>query len=166
VAAVGRVYGSTAAAHRFSRAFAAAILALQLSVHFYLAMPPRWNIQHSLPLQPSDLADPVAALFVVWAAVYLTWGPGMRPSWHDYRLVVAITMGWAAAVFVLNVRLGANYGYLNRKPSTGSVLDLLGGWPCYLLPEAALVFGIWALMTWPWARSSKQTSRVHRGRPV
>ncbi|GAA5107907.1 hypothetical protein [Haloechinothrix salitolerans] len=34
-----------------------------------------------------------------------------------------------------------------------AVLDVLGPWPVYLLPEIALVLTVWALMTWPWTRS-------------
>lgn len=92
-------------------------------------------------------------LFTVWAAVYLTWGLGLRPDWRAYRLAVTVTVCWAVLVFGLNLVLGSNYGYLNRLPTTGSVLDLLGPWPWYLLPEAALVLTVWALMTKPWVRS-------------
>lgn len=97
-------------------------------------------------------------LLVVWAAIYLTWGLGMRPDWHSYRVVVAATFCWAAAAFVFNSLTGTNYGFLNRKPETGSVLDVLGPWPWYLLPEIALVLLVWALMTWPWVRS-RNTAR-------
>ncbi|XVV00657.1 TIGR02206 family membrane protein [Actinosynnema sp. CA-248983] len=91
-------------------------------------------------------------LFTVWAAVFLTWGAGMRPDWRGYRVAVVVTVCWAALMFLLNLALGSNYGFLNRAPETGSVLDLLGDWPWYLLPEAALVLGVWALMTLPWTR--------------
>jgi hypothetical integral membrane protein (TIGR02206 family) len=94
-------------------------------------------------------------LFVVWTAIYLTWGVGLRPAWRDYRLVVVVSFGWAAVAMVVNWLTGANYGFLNRKPTIGSVLDVLGPWPWYLLPEIALVLTVWALMTWPWTRSSK-----------
>ena len=35
-------------------------------------------------------------LLVVWAAIYLTWGRGMRPDWRSYRIVVVVTAVWAA----------------------------------------------------------------------
>jgi hypothetical integral membrane protein (TIGR02206 family) len=91
-------------------------------------------------------------VLVVWAAVFLTWGLRHRPSWHGYRVTVVVTVGWAAAMFPLNASAGTNYGFLNRKPDTGSLLDLLGPWPWYLIPETVLVLGAWALMTWPWQR--------------
>ena len=97
-------------------------------------------------------------LLVVWAAIYLTWGRGMRPRWRDYRLAVIATLVWAAFTFAFNVIAGTNYGYLNRKPPTASLLDALGPWPVYLLAEIALVLIVWALMTWPWERNRRHTT--------
>jgi hypothetical integral membrane protein (TIGR02206 family) len=99
------------------------------------------------------LVDWVWHLLVVAAAIYLTWGLGMRPGWGGYRSAVATTACWAATVGVFNILAGTNYGYLNGKPARASLLDLLGPWPWYLLPEAAILLGAWALMTFPWTRS-------------
>lgn len=99
-------------------------------------------------------------VLVVWAAIFLTWGLGVRPSWWSYRFTLAATVCWAAAVFVINSSAGSNYGFLNRKPSTGSILDLLGPWPWYLLPEFGLVVLAWAIMTWPWHRRAARTGTL------
>jgi hypothetical integral membrane protein (TIGR02206 family) len=89
-------------------------------------------------------------VLVMWAAVYLTWGLGLHPNWRSYRLALAVTLGWAAVVFGINRALGTNYGYLNSKPSGVSLLDLMGGWPWYLLVASGLMAVVWALITWPW----------------
>lgn len=91
-------------------------------------------------------------LVVVWAAIYLTWGRGMRPHWRDYLLTVLVTLAWAAITFTFNSVAGTDYGFLNGKPATVSLLDVLGPWPLYLVPVTALVITVWALMTWPWER--------------
>ncbi|KUH65772.1 hypothetical protein AU184_06280 [Mycolicibacterium novocastrense] len=91
-------------------------------------------------------------LLVVWAAIYLTWGRGMRPDWRDYRLAVAVTSVWAVVTVVFNRIADTNYGFTNYKPDTASALDILGPWPVYVVVTAALVFAVWALMTWPWVR--------------
>lgn len=93
-------------------------------------------------------------VLVVWAAIYLTWGLRMRPTWRSLRLAVAVTLGWVAFTLAFNVIAGTNYGYLNGKPPTASVLDVLGPWPVYLLIEVAVVIAVWALMTWPWQRAT------------
>jgi len=91
-------------------------------------------------------------LLVVWAAIYLTWGRGMRPDWRDFRFAVVVTLVWATFTFTFNSIAGTNYGFLNRKPSTASLLDVLGPWPWYIVTAATLVLILWALMTWPWMR--------------
>jgi hypothetical integral membrane protein (TIGR02206 family) len=91
-------------------------------------------------------------LLVVWAAIYLTWGRGMRPRWRDLRLAVVVTLTWALVTFTFNRITGTNYGFLNRKPSTSSLLDVMGPWPWYVFLAATLVVIVWALMTWPWER--------------
>jgi hypothetical integral membrane protein (TIGR02206 family) len=95
-------------------------------------------------------------LLVVWAAVYLTWGRRMRPTWRNYRFAIVATLAWAAFTLVFNFLAGTNYGYLNHKPPIDSILDFLGPWPVYLLVEITLVALIWALMTWPWERKRQR----------
>jgi hypothetical integral membrane protein (TIGR02206 family) len=97
-------------------------------------------------------------VLVVWAAIYLTWGQRKRPQWRDYRFAIVVTLAWAAFTFTFNAIAGTNYGYLNRKPPTASLLDVLGPWPVYLLAEIAIVLVVWALMTWPWERRRHRAS--------
>ncbi len=88
---------------------------------------------------------------VVWSAAYLTWGLGFRPTWRLYRLTCMLTVLWGVAAFLLNLALGTNYGYLNRKPSSASLFDLLGPWPWYVLAAATIVVLGWGLLlTLPW----------------
>lgn len=96
-------------------------------------------------------------LLVVWAAIYLTWGVGMHPDWRSYRFAVAATVMWVAVTFAVNSLAGTNYGFVNRKPSTPSLLDVLGPWPWYLGTVAVLLLVVWALMTWPWVRSGSSS---------
>ncbi|WP_068176325.1 TIGR02206 family membrane protein [Mycobacterium sp. UM_CSW] len=89
-------------------------------------------------------------LLVVWAAIYLTWGCGIRPGWRNYRFAVITTLTWGAFTFVFNTIAGSDYGFLNRKPVNASLLNVLGPWPFYVLIEVVIVGAVWALMTWPW----------------
>jgi hypothetical integral membrane protein (TIGR02206 family) len=102
-------------------------------------------------------------LLVVWAAVYLTAGLRVRPSWRLYRSTVALTLLWAVSVMAFNVAFDTNYGFLNAKPSTGSILDLLGPWPWYVVTEIVMVTVVWALITLPWTgvrRASRPTAKL------
>ena len=91
---------------------------------------------------------------VLWAAIYLTWGVGLRPGWRSYQIALLVTIGWAAVMFVFNHFAGTNYGFLNAKPQASSLLDVLGPWPWYLLSALLLGAMVWALITWPWTRQT------------
>lgn len=99
-------------------------------------------------------------LLVVWAAVYLTWGLGFRPTWRLYWFTCAVTLVWAGVAYSSNIVLGTNFGYLNHKPSAASLLDLFGPWPWYLLVGGSIISSVWALLlTLPWELGR---ARVHR----
>jgi hypothetical integral membrane protein (TIGR02206 family) len=103
-------------------------------------------------------------LLVVWAAIYLTWGRGMRPRWSSYRFVVVVTAVWAVVTFTFNRIAGTNYGFLNWKPDTASLLDVLGPWPVYIFTATTLILIVWALMTWPWERLRRHAQLQLPGR--
>lgn len=98
-------------------------------------------------------------VLVMWAVVYLAWGLREVPDWRGYRIALGSTVVFSAAVFVVNLALGTNYGYLNGPPASASALDLLGGWPAYLPVLLVLLSVAWALMTWPWVRRGRQRQR-------
>ncbi|MFD0362689.1 TIGR02206 family membrane protein [Nocardia sp. GCM10030253] len=98
-------------------------------------------------------------LAVVWAAIYLTWGIGMRPDWRSYRIAVVVTAAWAAVTFAFNSLADTNYGFVNAKPDTPSLLDVLGPWPWYLGTVMLILLAVWALMTWPWIRATESSPR-------
>jgi len=104
-------------------------------------------------------------LLVVWAAIYLTWGLGMRPNWRSYAIAVTVTVVWGLAMLAFNHLAGTNYGFVSAKPAGPTILDLLGDWPWYLFSELALGAAVWALITWPWVarqRPSGVPPDLHR----
>jgi len=96
---------------------------------------------------------------VVWAAVYLAFGLRVPVTWNSYRFALVTTLMWAVVVMTFNAVTGTNYGYLNRKPAAGSLLDLFGPWPGYVVVEVVVVCAVWALMTWPWVRAASRSER-------
>lgn len=57
----------------------------------------------------------------------------------------------AAIVFYLDVLFNANYMFLHYKPSTASMLDVLGPYPYYLLSLEAVAFGMFIILYVPFA---------------
>ena len=98
---------------------------------------------------------------VVWAAVYLVWGLGIRPTWRLFGWTVAATATWAVAAYAFNVLADTNYGYLNAKPSSGSALDLLGPWPVYVFATIGILVTGWAVvLTLPWTLAQRRRKRL------
>ncbi len=86
---------------------------------------------------------------IVIAAVLLVFG-GMAPLRpRAWLRAFGSLLACAAVLGALNAALGANYGYLCRKPAHASLLDLLGPWPVYLLAGAALSLGLFWLLSLP-----------------
>jgi hypothetical integral membrane protein (TIGR02206 family) len=106
-------------------------------------------------------------LLVVWSAIYLVWGLGLQPTWRSYWFTVALTAGWALAAYCFNLVAGTDYGYLNRKPGSASVLDVLGPWPWYVVAEIAIVFLGWlVVMTLPWLRLGQRPAALESVKPI
>ena len=74
----------------------------------------------------------------VAAACLLVFGARRAPRRDAVPRVYAITAGFAALAAVGTVVTGGNYMFLRRKPADGSLLDLMGPWPVYILAGAAL----------------------------
>lgn len=55
----------------------------------------------------------------------------------------------AAVIYPLNMVLGANYLYLNGKPGEGTIYDLLGPWPWYLMSLEAVMLVIFSVVLIP-----------------
>lgn len=88
----------------------------------------------------------------IWAIGYLA-AIGNKPTWKLYRFAVLVTAAWAAVVMVFNALTDTNYGYFNKKPPGASLLDVLPGWPVYVLIEVAVVAALWAAITWAFTRT-------------
>jgi hypothetical integral membrane protein (TIGR02206 family) len=70
---------------------------------------------------------------IVIAAVYMTAVEGFRPEPSSILRVLLIGHLYCLIVFFVNRALGSNYLFVNRKPDTASILDVLPAWPWYLL---------------------------------
>lgn len=80
----------------------------------------------------------------VIAACVLVFGCRHLPRPGAVWRVYALTAAWAALAELGNVLTGGNYMFLREKPEHGSLLDLMGPWPWYILPAAA--FGLVTFM--------------------
>jgi hypothetical integral membrane protein (TIGR02206 family) len=74
--------------------------------------------------------------------------------------VYAITIAFAACAALGTIVTGGNYMFLRRKPAHGSLLDVMGPWPLYILVAAAL--GLVLLLALAWLASTSASAAAAR----
>jgi hypothetical integral membrane protein (TIGR02206 family) len=74
---------------------------------------------------------------VVLAGLYLVIGLRLQPRAGAVPRIFFLTLGFAAAVALVDVVTGGNYLYLRHIPPGGSLLNLMGPWPWYIVTGVA-----------------------------
>ncbi|SDG05189.1 conserved hypothetical integral membrane protein TIGR02206 [Fontibacillus panacisegetis] len=83
---------------------------------------------------------------IILAPLYMTWIEQYRPSWKSIGWSMLFLNLLALIVGILNIALGSNYMFLQHKPDTPSLLDLLGPYPYYLLVEEGIALFMFVVM--------------------
>jgi len=78
----------------------------------------------------------------------------MRPHWNSIPRVFWKTLVLAAIIFLLNfIHPDMNYMFLKHPPLGGSLIDLLGPWPWYLLSLVGVAIVLFVIAYLPYAIS-------------
>jgi hypothetical integral membrane protein (TIGR02206 family) len=80
------------------------------------------------------------------AGVVLAFGIGLPPQAGYFKRMIWWSWGYLACAYPLNLLLGTNYGFINGKPGTPSLLDQLGPWPGYLIPLQLIAFAAYLIL--------------------
>lgn len=102
---------------------------------------------------------------LIMAGIWMTVAEGFRPTWKSLLRVMVVANIYMAIVFFINMGLGSNYLFINRKPDTASVIDMLPAWPFYIpfleligLVTFTLLYLPFALKDWAAARSPQRAN--------
>lgn len=91
---------------------------------------------------------------LILAPLLLIWLYDFRISFKSvWKAFLAINI-IAVIVFIINHVIHANYMFLLHKPSTASLLDVLGPYPYYLLSLEGIVLCTFLLLYFPFMMSS------------
>ena len=96
----------------------------------------------------------------VVAACLLVFGRGLRPRPGAVRRVFVATAGVAGLAAVANLLTGGNYMFLRERPTSPSLLDLMGPWPWYIVSAAAVALVLFAGLAFVASGVTRQGSRV------
>src|SRR5215472_3527291 len=104
----------------------------------------------------------IAHLIIITCAIYDLAVLGFRPGWGDFARASIVGLAWAALALAVDIRLGANYGFIGNPPA-------FGPWPQRLAIIAALAALAFLLALAPWLvvrRLRGPTSRSDSPPPV
>jgi hypothetical integral membrane protein (TIGR02206 family) len=94
---------------------------------------------------------------VVLAALFLVIGLGLYPRAGAVRRIFVLTLGFAAVVGLIDLVTGGNYLYLRQVPAQGSLLNVMGPWPWYILVGALLTLIVLTVLDAPFRFSRRRT---------
>ena len=75
---------------------------------------------------------------ILAAVAFMLVAERMRPTWSSLGRATVVTIGFLAAIGVVNWLTGGNYMFIAHKPEFSSLIDLLGPWPWYILSMIAV----------------------------
>lgn len=96
-------------------------------------------------------------LMMIWVPLYFTWAKGYRPTiWSVVKLFVFLNVLMPIIMYI-NKLVDGNYMFLTQKPSTASLLDVLGPYPYYIFSMEGLLI-ILSLVVWVVFRDRTKTN--------
>jgi hypothetical integral membrane protein (TIGR02206 family) len=90
---------------------------------------------------------------VIVAALFLVIGLGLQPRAGAVRRIFLLTLAFAVVVGLIDLATGGNYMYLRQVPVSGTLLDLMGPWPWYIVTGALVTLAVLVLLDAPFRPS-------------
>ncbi|MGU3472266.1 TIGR02206 family membrane protein [Paenibacillus sp. D51F] len=97
----------------------------------------------------------IAHGLLIVSALYMVWVEGFRPTLRSVFTAWAAVNVIAVFVYAVDRLTGANYMFLARKPSSSSLLDVLGPYPWYILSLELVALLLFFLLYLPFARINR-----------
>ncbi len=95
---------------------------------------------------------------LIIAIFYATFIYKMRPNLKSVLISFIAIQGYFIFAILINKLTGANYFYLNAKPSAPSILDYLGDWPNYIIVAELFLVPYFLLIYVPFYLTNKKKS--------
>jgi hypothetical integral membrane protein (TIGR02206 family) len=86
---------------------------------------------------------------LVLVPIYFAAKEGFRPTWGSFLRVAVGANIYMVLIHFVNLGIGSNYLFTTSKPTTESLLDVLGPWPFYLLAMEVIGFFIFFVLYLP-----------------
>jgi hypothetical integral membrane protein (TIGR02206 family) len=80
------------------------------------------------------------------AGMVLAFGVGLGPRPGYFLRMVSWSLGYMVIVYLLNLLMGTNYGFINAKPNVPTLMDQMGPWPWYLVTLQGVAFSCYLVL--------------------
>lgn len=147
--------GSIAALTLNQRLFEFSYYAGLAGAYMALVTPDLWAPLVSYP----SIYFFISHILIVAIPLFLAASRTLRLTQGSWLRAFYATLGLAVFTGIFDWATGANYMYLRAKPAAGSLMDLFGPWPVYLLVNGALALGIYFLLYLPWREGKNAGSQ-------
>ena len=88
---------------------------------------------------------------IVLTCLFIIFVNRFRPTLKSVIRTFIITNLYASVIIPVNALTGGNYLFLRYKPQSGSIMELLGPWPWYILWLEAVAIIVFLLLYLPFA---------------
>lgn len=102
----------------------------------------------------------VSHCVILLACIYMIMVEKFRPSPRSVLRTLLITNLYALLILPVNQLTRGNYLFLSRKPMGGSLMDLLGPWPWYLLSLEVVAFLLFTLLYLPFIPGNSKSHKT------
>jgi len=83
---------------------------------------------------------------ILFAVLYMVFVHQYAPKHKSIWKVFGITLIYTGVIAIFNLIFNGNYLFICSKPENGSIMDMMGPWPWYIIPlalVAIMTFYIW-----------------------
>jgi hypothetical integral membrane protein (TIGR02206 family) len=101
---------------------------------------------------------------ILLTCLYMIIVEKFRPSKRSVLRTIVITNLYGILILFVNRLTGGNYLFLSSKPAGGSLLDLLGPWPWYLLSLEAVALILFTMLYLPFTIGRGRSGKTGIGK--
>ncbi|AZB44855.1 TIGR02206 family membrane protein [Bacillus sp. FJAT-42376] len=99
--------------------------------------------------------------WIIAVPLYYTWVKGYRPTIYSVLKTMIFLNILLPIVLFVNRSTGGNYMFLDHKPSSGSLLDVLGPYPWYILSLEGIAAGMGIVLWLIFREKTRSEGREH-----
>ena len=98
----------------------------------------------------------ITHFFILFSAAYAFIHFRFRPTKTGFIMSFLLLVSLAFAMYFVNIKLGTNYLFVNRPPSSAAkLIDYVGPWPYYLFSIVGIYIALSFLLYLPFKRNKK-----------